>query len=200
MAWNPFGSVLAIYGTNASLLKQSSSMVKFYSYHGECVKNLALPTTSLSSACWDYQSQRLALSSECHIFVASVRIPQLWQFYGNRILSYYPIRPVKDGSLLYFMHMQTGEKGIRKVPRLSCMTGYGGKTVLLLRTAQEKHEVQLCDAHGAVIESRTIDYKPLKVIMNAKFIIFCTPSTLSYWKYDNDRSGADVSRALQGKR
>ena len=92
IAWNTFGSVLAISGTKIEEAtgapggRREVQMVQFYNPFGKHLRTLKVPGSGISALSWEGGSLRLALAVDSFIYFANIRPDYEWGYFASTLV------------------------------------------------------------------------------------------------------------------
>ena len=184
IAWNPSGTVLAIYGKQKRDVEGSAgSVVSFFSYTGHHMKTMKVPGSGVKSLCWDGTGLRVAMAVESFIYFANIKPPTLWGYMTGTLVYGYS-RPARFDHCVTFWHLESGERTIKFVKRLVCLATFRDFCLLVTENVEKNScTALLCNAIGSPIETKTIKMNATFVAMSNTFAVVASKSLVYVWNF-----------------
>lgn len=188
MAWNTFGSVLAIAGTKINTLlngdQKETQMVQFYSPFGKHLRTLKVPGSGIASLSWEGGSLRLALAVDNFIFFANIRPDYEWGYFSNTLV-YSFNKPERAENCVCFWDTNTDERHIKYVKSLISIRAAGENCVFATKTDDGSGQfiLILCNAIGSPVDSKYIDIEPVFLAMSPYHVIVASTELVYVWQY-----------------
>ncbi|KAJ9468906.1 Intraflagellar transport protein 122-like protein [Diplonema papillatum] len=194
--WNCQGLVLAIGGTQTTTLpagdKKEVSMVQFYNTHGQHLRTLKVPGSSIASISWEGNGLRLALAVDSFIYFANVRPDYKWGYF-NKTIVYAFLKPGKVDHTIIFWNAKTSEKNVKHVRKLMHIATGGDNCVLIRKDdTSGQHILILCNAIGSPIDSKYVDFEPISVAMTNTHVVVTSEDVVYIWQYRSVTTKEDI--------
>jgi len=156
IAWNTFGSVLAISGTKvegAGTAARETQMVQFYNPFGKHLRTLKVPGSGISALSWEGGSLRLALAVDSFIYFANIRPDYQWGYFSNTLV-YAFNKPERAENCVCFWDTNTDERHIKYVKSLISIRAAGENCVFATKTDDGSGQfiLILCKAIGSPVD------------------------------------------------
>ena len=191
--WNPNGTVLALAGMMSTRTSKGAtrelSAVQFYSPMGKHLRTLRVPASKkagegVSALAWEGRGLRIALAVDHFIYFANMRPAYKWGYFASTLVYAYN-RPGRDDHCVAFWPTSGEDVTTRWVPRLLGVVAAGDNCVLAYRSPQraDRYVLQLCNAIGAPVDSKTIPVQPKSMAMTTQHIIVASDTMVYVWHY-----------------
>ena len=190
IAWNTFGSVLAISGTKIEEAtatggpRKEVQMVQFYNPFGKHLRTLKVPGSGISALSWEGGSLRLALAVDSFIYFANIRPDYEWGYFGSTLV-YSFNKPERAENSVCFWDTNTDERHIKYVKSLISIRAAGENCVFATKTDDGSGQfiLILCNAIGSPVDSKYIDIEPVFLAMTPYHVIVASNELVYVWQY-----------------
>ena len=202
--WNHSGTVIAVSGSLRSKRSDESktiNLLKFYDAYGKLLRTMRVPGEKVSDVTWDGSGLRLALAVDSYIFFANARPKYTWAYLLNTVIYAYS-RPDRRESAVIYWDLTAAETHIKMVNGLKFLAAAGDFCALVVAekssdvgvTADKSGEksnsksvyrVQLRNAIGAIIDSKTLLFEPKLFCMGPNHIVAMNDRTVYTWQFQS---------------
>eukprot|EP01063_Lacrimia_lanifica_P003470 TRINITY_DN1185_c0_g2_i1.p1 TRINITY_DN1185_c0_g2~~TRINITY_DN1185_c0_g2_i1.p1 ORF type:complete len:1243 (+),score=457.53 TRINITY_DN1185_c0_g2_i1:72-3800(+) len=205
--WNCQGTVLAIAGQQSATLssgdRKEVAMVQFYDTSGTHLQSMKVPGSAIASLSWEGNGMRLALAVDSFIYFANVRPDYKWGYF-QKTLVYAYVPTGRSEYTCVFWNTHTAEKHlVKNVSKLVDIAAGGDSCCLARRDdTMGQYVLTLCNAIGAPLEIRHIDFEPTSLCMSDTHIVAAGEELIYVWQYRSVASKADAldPRAANARR
>jgi WD repeat-containing protein 35 len=191
--WNPNGNVLAVCGSIQEG-QDARGIIQFYSNKGQHLRSLRVPGSSgiVNSIAWEGFGHRIVLAIDSNVLFANIQPDYMWSYFNDTIVFAYR-KPERNDMCITFWNTKINEKSIKYMKSLVHVKAYGDYCVLISKLhdpnqANDRWMIQLCNAIGCPVESKTIGVEPKYVAMNGTHVIVASEDVVYYWQYRSSHS------------
>eukprot|EP01035_Chromulina_nebulosa_P019079 gene19079-24905_t len=216
--WDCSGTVLAVTGTirgRNSHDGKSSNFIKFFDAYGKFLRGIRVPGDNIASFSWEGSGLRIALAVDSSIFFANIRPNYHWAYLGNTVV-YAHTRYDRKESTVIFWDLVTLEANSKVISNLKFVCAAGDLCAVVwvevspvsvtredqqdgLTENKETYRVQLRNAIGAVIDSKTIPFSPKHVSICASMFIATNDRTVFTWLLPSNKDFDLTNERVQSK-
>ena len=187
--WNPNGNVFAVCGSISENGSEARGVVQFYSSRGHHLRSLRVPGQSgmVNSLAWEGFGLRIVLAIDSNILFANIQPEYLWSYFNDTVVFAYR-KPERNDMCIIFWNTKINEKSVKYMKSLIHIKACGDYCVLVSKIsdptqAKDLWMIQLCNAIGCPVESKTISIEPKFAAMNATHVVLASDEIVYYWQY-----------------
>lgn len=222
--WDNTGNILAVTGSQQNKDK-TVNLVRFFNNQGQHLRNIRIPGESVSSLAWEGSGLRLSLVVDSYIFFANVRPAYTWAYLLNTVVYTYSRSSDKRDCQLVFWDQTTGDQHSKNVTNLKFLAAHGdlcavvviekvhavdasstptkaskGENIAVSAPAsKEVYKIQLRNAIGAILDTKTIPFAPKCLTMGPHHISAANDRTVYTWQFSGSRDrDAGSSNTIDG--
>lgn len=192
---------------------KSMNMIKFYDPWGRAVRSMRIPGEKIAAMSWEGSGLRISLAVDSYIFFANIRPDYTWTYLLNTVVyAYNRGHNNFSGSretCLAFWEQTSGEVHVKHISNLKFLVSgnaSGGDLCAVVYSERadndaakregdnEIYKVQLRNAIGAVVATRTLTFVPRQVSMGACYFAAVGDRTVYTWQFQSlvSRTGLGV--------
>jgi WD repeat-containing protein 35 len=186
--WNPNGNVLAVCGSfTEGGTNEPKGCIQFYSNRGQHLRTLRVPGNSgvVSAIAWEGFGLRIVLAIDSNVLFANIQPDYMWSYFNNTIVFAYR-KPERNDMCVTFWNTKVNERSVRYTKSLLHIKSSGDYCILVSKLhdtniTKDTWMIQLCNAIGCPVESKSICIEPKFVAMNGTHIIVSNEEVIYYW-------------------
>ncbi|KAH8606966.1 Anaphase promoting complex subunit 4 WD40 domain [Trypanosoma vivax] len=159
-------------GANEEAPKPTSIVLaQFFSVDGVHLRTLRVNGQHCGGIMWEGDGLRVAIAVDAALYFANVR-PDYKYAYFNKTLVYAYNRPDRVEDSVIFWNTRSNERTIRHIRRLMLIDSSRDACLIINVPTDERNcLVQLVNAIGTPIETRTLEMEPLHGCMNTAHVV-----------------------------
>ena len=187
--WNPNGNILAVCGSISENGGDPKGVIQFYSSKGQHLRSLRVPGQSgiVNAIAWEGFGLRVVLAIDSNILFANIQPEYMWSFFNDTIVFAYR-KPERNDMCITFWNTKINERSVKYMKSLVHIKASGDYCVLVSKIIEQDQAkdfwmIQLCNAIGCPVESKTISIEPKYVAMNGTHVIVASDDVVYYWQY-----------------
>ena len=151
------------------------------------MRSLRVPGLSgvVNSIAWEGYGHRIVLAIDSNVLFANIQPDYMWSYFNDTIVFAYR-KPERNDMCITFWNTKINEKSIKYMKSLVHVKAFGDYCVLISKLndpniAQDRWMIQLCNAIGCPVESKTVGIEPKYVAMNGTHVIVASEDVVYYW-------------------